>query len=351
MSTARIETSRLVIRPIESAEIGEFHAIAKRREIAENLASIPHPMSEDDAREWLAERTYQGQPEFVAGLFKLDETLVGCIGISDNPVTTYYFLASEHWGHGYATEALNPFLDWCVKKFDITEIKVGVLHDNVGSQRVLEKAGFRQTHVALHQPPFRDSPDRLLMYWKGYGAPEPLTTSTEHLYILPIHPGHANRLSELSDESNKFQLLGVVGPSFTPESAKEWIMDSLNQPEIHRFAITNTEGRLTGACELIVDKNAGNIKMWIGSRYWEKDYGDDAIQGLAKLIFDRISGIEQIMCCVTQKNSAVSHLLETIGFNNMRTNSVRTATSNEQAADGLFCLTKERFEKSNRLEK
>ena len=146
--TFRIETSRLVIRPFESKDTKDFHAIAGRREIAENLAGIPHPMSEDDARQWLAERTYQGQPEFAVGIFKLDGTLVGCIGISSNPVTTYYFLASEYWGLGYATEALNPFLSWCANEFDITEVKVGVSHNNVGSQRVLEKAGFRQTHVA-----------------------------------------------------------------------------------------------------------------------------------------------------------------------------------------------------------
>ena len=313
-SSFHIETDRLQIRAIEASELAEFHAIARRREIAENLASIPYPLSEDDARDWLAERTYRGKPDFVAGIFKPDGTLVGCIGISADPATIYYFLASEFWGHGYATEVLNPFLDWCVGEFGLKEIKVGVLDDNTGSKRVLEKSGFRNTHATLFQPPFRSAPDRLLMYWKGYGAPEPLTISTDRLYIHPIHPGHANRLGELSAESEIFQLLGIAEPPFTAESAREWIMDFLQRADIHRFAVTRIDGLLTGACELEVDNNAGNIRMWIGSKYWNRDYGEDAIQGMASLIFDRFPGVEEITCTSTQKDSALGHMLETIGF-------------------------------------
>jgi len=342
-NTFSIKTDRLVIRSIEPAEIGEFHAIARRREIAENLASVPHPLSEEEAREWLAQRTYRGEPDFAAGIFRPDGTMVGCIGLSNNPVTTYYFLASEFWGHGYATEILNPFLDWCVKEFDLAEIKVGVLDDNVGSQRVLEKSGFRNTHATLHQPPFRDAPDRLLMYWKGYGATEPLTITTQHLYIHPVHPGHASRLNELCIEADDFQLLGVVEPPFTPESARQWIMDSLDQPGLHRFAITSKAGLMTGASELTVDRSTGNIRMWMGSKYWNENYGDDALRGLAGLIFDRFPGVEKIVCRVTQKNSPLSHLLKTIGFASMQPGSVATATGNDQAADGLFYLGRASF--------
>ncbi len=335
-----IQTERLVLRPIEADEFAGFHEIARRREIAENLASIPHPLAKEDARKWLTERTYRGQPEFVAGIFKLDGTLTGCIGISNDPVTIYYFLASEFWGHGYATEVLNPFLDWCVKEFDLAEIKVGVLDDNVGSQKVLQKSGFLNTHATLFQPPFRDAPNRLLMYWKGYGAPEPLTIRTDLLYIHPIHPGHAGRLSELCAESDSLQLLGDVEPPLTPESARDWIASTPDRHETCRFAITRTDGLLTGASELIVDNNAASIKLWIGSKYWNEDYGSDALRGLARLIFTRFPGVETIVCRITTKNPALSHLLQTIGFKSMQPDAVRSASRDEQAADSLLCLTR-----------
>ena len=314
-STAlRIETSRLVIRPIEQSEIAAFHAIAGRREVAENLASIPYPMSVETAREWLTERAFQNTPDFVAGIFGPDDTLVGCIGISDNPVTTYYFFASEYWGQGYATEVLNPFLDWCVNQFGITEIKVGVHRENPGSIKVLEKSGFQQTHATLFQPPFRDSPDLLLMYWKGYGATAPLTKKTEKLYIHPLHPGHTNRLIELEDESEKFQMLGTIDPPFTPENTAEWIRESLIKSDLDRLAITSIKGLLIGAGEIRAQNRAGYIKMWIGSKHWSQDYGNDAVRGLVELIFNRIPEVETIISNVTHDNTAMNHTMQSIGF-------------------------------------
>lgn len=310
----RIETCHLIIRPIEQSEFSDFHAIAKRREVAENLASIPHPMSKETAAEWLSARAYRGEPDFVAGIYKPDGTLVGCIGISDVPVTTYYFFASEYWGQGYASEVLNPFLGWCVNQFDITEFKVGVHQGNIGSIKVLERSGFQQTHATLFQPPFRDSLDLLLLYWKGYGAEPPLTTRTEYLYIHPIHPGHANRLVELEEESENFQLLGTVEPPFTSEIAGEWIAGSMNKSDTHRFAITNLAGLLTGACEFRIDKGTGFIKMWIGSKHWSKDYGGDAVRGLVRLIFDRKPEIDKIVSSVTHNRATTYQLMRSIGF-------------------------------------
>ena len=121
-------------------------------------------------------------------------------------------------------------------------------------------------------------------------------------------------MSELSAESENFQLLGVAEPPFTLESAREWIMDFLQRAEIHRFAVTRIDGLLTGVSELMVDDNTANIRMWIGSKYWNREYGGDAIQGMASLIFDRFLGVEEIICTTTQKNPALGQILETIGF-------------------------------------
>ena len=338
----RLETDRLLIRPIESAEIGDFHAIASRREIAENLASIPHPMSEETAKEWLAERAFRGIPDFVAGIFNPDEVLIGCIGISDNPVTTYYFFASEHWGHGYASEVLNPFLDWCAKQFGIKEFKVGVHGENIGSRKVLEKSGFLQTHVTLFQPPFRESPDLLYMYWKGYGAPAPLATGTGLLYIHPIHPGHAYRLVELESESEDFQLLGVTDPPFTAEHTPGWIDQSFNQPNLHRLAITNTEGLMTGAGELSVEENAGNIKIWISSNQRDEAYVKDALKGLVSLAFDRVPDMNYIVSYATDK-AGINDLIRSVGFTDLPASLVPVARGDVEPGSNCVYLTREAF--------
>ena len=88
----------------------------------------------------------------------------------------------------------------------------------------------------------------------------------------------------------------------------------MQRADIHRFAITSIDGLLTGACELMVDNNAARVRMWIGSKHWNRDYGEDALQGLANLIFDRFPTVEKITCTATQKDSALGDMLETIGF-------------------------------------
>jgi RimJ/RimL family protein N-acetyltransferase len=53
-----------------------------------------------------------------------------------------YTFASEHWGKGYATEALAALVEYLFQTLSVTRI-TGMLHpDNVRSARVLERTGF-----------------------------------------------------------------------------------------------------------------------------------------------------------------------------------------------------------------
>ena len=70
MDPLLIETDRLVIRAIDEDDLPTFHEIAGRREVALMLASVPHPLSLDAAREWIAGRVYQAQPGFSAGIYR-----------------------------------------------------------------------------------------------------------------------------------------------------------------------------------------------------------------------------------------------------------------------------------------
>ena len=49
-----------------------------------------------------------------------------------------YALRREHWGRGYASAALTAFLEIETRR----PLRAYVVKHNVGSQRVLEKAGF-----------------------------------------------------------------------------------------------------------------------------------------------------------------------------------------------------------------
>jgi RimJ/RimL family protein N-acetyltransferase len=308
------------------------------------LASIPHPLSLKDARGWVAERVYRGRPGFSAGIYRHDGTLVGCIGLVSQPLTVNYFLGPDHWGRGYATEALIAFLDWCAERFSLTEIRAGAMHDNVGSHRVLEKAGFRFTHVARHRSPIRPEPDRLFMFWKGFGAPEPLTIHTERLYMLPIRPAYAARLSQLGDDPLVARMLTSIILPFTPERARSWITPEGCSPEEHRLAITTLEGHLVGACALSVGGNSGTIAGWIGRERWREGYGFEAARGLTADAFARFSVLEQLECSVMHDNAAAIRIMQKLGFEITGENLVASPARGEHTKAYLFCLTRPRFE-------
>lgn len=72
----------------------------------------------------------------------LEDTIVGSIAKFkiENTTEITYWIDSKFWGRGVATNALNQFL----ALETIRPIFARVAFDNIGSQRVLEKCGFKQ---------------------------------------------------------------------------------------------------------------------------------------------------------------------------------------------------------------
>jgi len=53
-----------------------------------------------------------------------------------------YWLAVRYWGKGIVTEAVRAVTDYAFRSFEIEHVFAGLFEHNVGSRRVLEKAGF-----------------------------------------------------------------------------------------------------------------------------------------------------------------------------------------------------------------
>lgn len=60
-----------------------------------------------------------------------------------------YFLAQAYNGRGYMTEAVRLMLDFAFREIGLHRVQAGTMLQNYGSQRVLEKAGFRREGLAL----------------------------------------------------------------------------------------------------------------------------------------------------------------------------------------------------------
>lgn len=93
--------------------------------------------------------------EYNFGIFKIDnDELIGTIGlfrIVRDPLQSAiigYSLSKNHNGKGYATEAVKLVLDYAFTILKLHRIEAGVMPHNLGSIRVLEKAGFEKEGIS-----------------------------------------------------------------------------------------------------------------------------------------------------------------------------------------------------------
>jgi RimJ/RimL family protein N-acetyltransferase len=90
----------------------------------------------------------QGMPAPWAIVLRREDKLIGAIGLR-NWVLEHaraevgYVVSREHWGKGYASEALNAVLDFGFSRMHVNRIEAKCVPENRGSSRVLEKAGMK----------------------------------------------------------------------------------------------------------------------------------------------------------------------------------------------------------------
>lgn len=148
-----LKTSRLILRAPRLEDANPVAALANDRRIAENTARIPHPYKLADAKQWLA----QGNKRDGDALFMItlpNGTIIGACGVSvlDDPLPELgYWLGTDFWGKGYATEAVRAVIDYAFEELMHDGLQAGARVTNPASRRVLEKCGFQWTGVGLYR--------------------------------------------------------------------------------------------------------------------------------------------------------------------------------------------------------
>jgi [ribosomal protein S5]-alanine N-acetyltransferase len=68
---------------------------------------------------------------------------IGSVNKFHNFAEISYFIGDrDSWGRGYGTEAVKALTEYSFKNLGLEVIIAGVYQSNIGSQRVLEKAGY-----------------------------------------------------------------------------------------------------------------------------------------------------------------------------------------------------------------
>ena len=146
-----LETKRLCLRAPRLGDAKTVATLANDRRIAENTARIPHPYKTADAEDFIGRAGKTDEALFLVTL--RDKTVIGACGIvlQEAVPELGYWLGVEHWGKGYATEALHAVIDYAFTDLAHKALQAGARVTNPASRRVLEKCGFQWTGVGLYR--------------------------------------------------------------------------------------------------------------------------------------------------------------------------------------------------------
>lgn len=146
-----IETARLLLRPFAVNDASEVQRLVGDRNVARFLAFVPHPYPDGLAEKWISTHAplAESGTEYTFAISRKPESdLVGAISLTPRPGTfgaIGYWLGHEHWGHGFATEAVQCVEALAFDWLGLPQLSTVTRKNNPASQRVLEKAGFQRT--------------------------------------------------------------------------------------------------------------------------------------------------------------------------------------------------------------
>lgn len=145
-----IRTRRLFLRPAWAEDARAVYGAVACWDIVKNLARAPWPYSMADAEAFVAgQPPAAGEASFLIFVRTYgDPMLVGSIGFGrwrGSDTELGYWIARDHWGRGYATEAGRAVLELAFEGLRLPSLQAGHFVDNPASGAVLRKLGFEAT--------------------------------------------------------------------------------------------------------------------------------------------------------------------------------------------------------------
>lgn len=168
----QIETDRLVLRkPRMDDAPAIFAGWTQDPEVTRYLTWRPHRrlgQTESFLQSCLAAWASGTRFPYVITL-KENGQIVGMIDprLEGSKVGVGYGLARSHWGKGYMTEATRAVIDWAFQQPEIDRVYATTDVENVGSRRVMNKAGMRCEGILrkyIVHPNISDEPRDSYMY-------------------------------------------------------------------------------------------------------------------------------------------------------------------------------------------
>ncbi len=133
-----MDPRNVTLRPVEAADLPLFFEHQRDPEAVRMAAFASREREAFDAH-WAR---ILADPSLVARAIVADDVVVGNAVVfgRDGVREVGYWIGREHWGRGIATRAVQALLEEIAER----PLHARVAEHNVGSQRVLERTGFRE---------------------------------------------------------------------------------------------------------------------------------------------------------------------------------------------------------------
>lgn len=138
------------IKKWELSDARDLSAALSNKRIQDNLRDgLPFPYTEQDGKEFISAMLAVDENDIFAFAITVSGKVIGSIGafrqgnIHRKTAELGYYIAEEYWGNGIMTEAVKQLCDYVFSHTDIIRIYAEPFAYNIGSCRVLEKAGFQ----------------------------------------------------------------------------------------------------------------------------------------------------------------------------------------------------------------
>lgn len=165
---AELHSGNLLLRAPDERDVDAIVAACRDPEISRFIPFVPSPYTEDDARAFLADvrEAWRESPErtFAVADAERDEFLgVVTIRLREGG-SVGYWLKREARGRGVMTRAVRAVVEWACEEQGIERLVLTAHPDNVASQRVAEKAGFRRVGTTSDHPVFSDGTREAVLF-------------------------------------------------------------------------------------------------------------------------------------------------------------------------------------------
>jgi ribosomal-protein-alanine N-acetyltransferase len=167
-----IELGEIRLRDLMLSDKEEYFTMMTDPEVVKYLSDEDVPNTIEAAVEEIkfwGGLFYRKQSVFWAIANSESDKFIGTVGYNswnfyNRRAEISYDLMKDHWRKGIMTKALNNALIYGFKEMDLLRIEARTMLDNVPSQKILEKLGFKKEGVLRQYRVIRGEPTDVLLY-------------------------------------------------------------------------------------------------------------------------------------------------------------------------------------------